>query len=57
MDPPRADKPDASGGESQTSAPRQPGRKRRSRSVKLEERIAPATGQTNSHAHHGACGS
>jgi hypothetical protein len=55
MEPQKSDKSVESGGEGQTSPPRQPERKRRFQIVKLEERIAPSNGggPTNCHKCYG----
>ena len=57
MEPRPSEKPSESRVEDQASSARPPERKRRFQIIKLEERLAPATGQPNSHAHHGQCGS
>jgi len=68
MEPRQPEKPVESRGEDQPSPPRQPGSKRRFRIVKLEERIAPGTFNSNfcgngsvacyiSHKHYCAGGS
>jgi hypothetical protein len=57
MEPRKFEKPVESGGDGQTSPPRQPERKHRFQIVKLEERIAPS-GPHNSgrHSHCTGCG-
>jgi hypothetical protein len=57
MEPRKIETPVQSRGESQTSLPRQPERKRRFQLIKLEERIAPGHGKSKGTACFGVCGS